>query len=72
MPEKICEALPQLFPSMVELCRALETVVHTLLCGAASIGLMQPDHESKLNACLTSGPRALIKTWTAGIVLEKQ
>ena len=72
MPEKICEAFPQLFPSMVGLCRALETVEHTLLCGAASTGLMQPDHESKLNACLTSGPRALIKTWTAGIVLEKQ
>ena len=72
MPEKICEALPQLFPSMVGLCRALETVEHTLLCGAASTGLMQPDNEAKLNECLTSGPRALIKTWTAGIILEKQ
>jgi hypothetical protein len=72
LPEKICEALPQLFPSMVGLCRALESVDHTLLCGAASSGLIQADHEAKLNECLTSGPRALIQTWTAGIILEKQ
>jgi hypothetical protein len=72
LPDKICEALPQLFPSMVGLCRALESVEYTLLCGAASTGLIEPDHETKLNECLASGPRALIKTWTARIILEKQ
>ena len=70
--EKICEALLQLFPSMVGLCGALEFLGHTLLCGAASTGLTQPDYKAKLNECLTSGRRALIKTWTAGIILEKQ